>query len=129
MRKVSIVLKGWIWAAIFVIFVVLIMRFIIINLSGEGLFGFKLVQVSGPSMQSVLPDESYVLCKKLTVDDEIKVGDIYGYELPNGTIIMHRVIDSMDGAYIFKGDDNVYVDSQAVPESAILYKYLFIVYG
>ena len=81
-------------------------------------------------MEEAIPDGAYVMCKILEEDDAIEIGDIYGYLLPTRAVILHRAVEEAGpDTYIFKGDKNPNPDAQAVPSSAIHYKYLFIVYN
>lgn len=88
-------------------------------------FGYSFMHVISPSMEPTIMTNDVAIGKRITVDEEIKVGDIYIYdEYP--IKIIHRVIEkTQDETYIFKGDNNSVADYDPVNREQIEIKYLF----
>ena len=60
--------------------------------------------------------------EKVSADDELKVGEVYGYKYRN-IIITHRLIDDAGELYKFQGDNNFSPDPYHLKKDAIIYHY------
>lgn len=84
---------------------------------------YDIYYVPTESMEPVINAGSIVIASKNNY--EYNIDDIAIYE-KNGMRIIHRIIDiNEDGTYVFKGDNNEYVDSSFVEKSQIIGIYVF----
>lgn len=63
------------------------------------------------------------LFEKITSDDELVEGEVYGYK-QKGIIITHRLVGSKDGMYEFRGDNNPSSDRLLIQRDKVVYHYL-----
>lgn len=66
------------------------------------------VIIYGNSMEPVYLRNDLVILRK---DDHPQVGDIYAYQQPQIGLVIHRIIDRQGRDFVFKGDNNSFVDS------------------
>lgn len=97
-----------------------------INNEIPSFFGYSFMHVISPSMETTIMTNDIAIGKKVSLADEITVGDIYIYENASGLKIIHRIIEQNDdGSYTFKGDNNPVADYMPVERNQIEFKYLF----
>lgn len=67
--------------------------------------------------------------KSITIDEELVLGEIYLYKLPdiNNSVIHRYVLDLGNGSLIFKGDNNEY--AELVNREWVFAKPLYLKYG
>ncbi|MGE3844841.1 MAG: signal peptidase I [Vicinamibacterales bacterium] len=94
-----------------------------------GFFGYLPAFVPSHSMEPLIQQGDIVLTKDIKPED-IQVGDIILYEMPNRQRVLHRVMEigtSETGSryFIFKGDNNATEDGFPVTDDQIKSRYLF----
>ena len=70
------------------------------------------------SMKPLLNKNSYndlkTINRKISVNETLRIGRIYVYQKDNGDLIIHRLLGvykvSNESIYVFKGDNNQFVD-------------------
>ena len=92
------------------------------------IMGYKPFFIMSDSMEPCISTYQFVLAKQIEAD-ELQVGDIAAYELYSDATdviketVIHRVhAINEDETYIFKGDNNLNVDSKPIQKARIKYK-------
>ena len=89
----------------------------IVFLRPVGLGGpLGMVWVSGSSMEPALHSGDLVLTMRASDYD---VGDVVAFEIPEGGIVIHRVIAEQSDGYRFQGDNRDGVDPWTLPPDSI----------
>lgn len=93
-----------------------------------GFFGYLPAFVPSHSMEPLIRQGDIVLTRNIEPDD-IKVGDIILYEMPNRQRVLHRVVSINKGEegnrfFTFKGDNNSAEDGFPVTDEQIKARYL-----
>jgi len=79
---------------------------------------FDFFYIKTGSMEPELPVGTIVI---VTPHARPGVGDIFAYE-NHGSIVIHRIVDTEDGGYIFQGDANPSPDGTVVGEEQLVGK-------
>jgi signal peptidase I len=86
-------------------------------------FGMEMYVVGGGSMEPTIPLGSVVVVHRVD-PNSVQVGQIVTFEVPQGTVVTHRVVgrSDVDGAQTFttKGDANKTADATPVPANALV---------
>lgn len=88
-------------------------------------FGIKPIIIETGSMEPTIKTNALIIGQKTKFED-LRVGDIITFEMPNGKLNTHRIISKSEGFDMFttKGDNNVMPDSISItPDN---YKYRII---
>jgi len=92
------------------------------NMEETYIFGYKPLAVQSGSMEPVIRTHSIVIAQKVEAKD-IKVGDIAVYKQdlndPKSRLIVHRVIEVVDGGFRFQGDNNSGPDPYIITDDMI----------
>ena len=104
--------------SIFILFICLIL--IVTSLLLD--LGFKLISFNGISMCPSYGKSGYGLHKAISSTDDLRIGNVYLFENLgyNYTYVEHRLIEINKNYYVFKGDNNNYVEK--VPFSKVKYE-------
>jgi len=104
---------------------ILVVTFLALNILGV----VTLAVVEGRSMEPTLQTGDLVLVVKASPND-IHVGDIVVYKKPDGTFIIHRVIEikQISGQlyYVTQGDNNPIPDGPGIPYEDVIGKVVSI---
>ena len=111
-----------------------ILKFLIaLNITTYGMLFFLIFIEQGPvtgcSMMPTLPCDHYGFGLRT---QSLNIGDIATYKktVENKTeYVLHRAIayDEDNDCFIFRGDANIYNDSECVPRSDVYSKFLFMI--
>jgi len=118
---------SWLISLAVILFVVITLAYSMIAYGCLSFWGYKCLYVVTGSMKPTINPDHLVLCKVITDDDDVEVGDIVAYKSKNelGEVIIHRVIDKYEDKgqklYIFKGDNNDLQDTLPVESGQLLY--------
>ena len=94
------------------VFLILLAAIILIN------FRFDFFYIKTGSMEPELPVGSVVMVDPYA---RPKTGDIFAYE-NHGSTVIHRIVGTEGGSYIFQGDANPSPDGAVVEESRLIGK-------
>ena len=97
--------------------------------------GFGPIQIGGPT--------AYVIISGNSMEPAIQVGDLVitrersSYEIDQRVVynhpklghVFHRIVDKDNEAYIFKGDNNRWLDTYKPTETELIGKYWFMIPG
>lgn len=75
------------------------------------------VVVSGTSMLPHFHAGDLVLLRK---EPTYRVGEVAGYHSDLGVVVMHRIVAEHDGHFVFKGDNNNFVDTYEPTKAQIV---------
>ncbi len=78
------------------------------------------VMVAGASMNPVLQQDDLVIARDVP---RYEVGDIVTYNHPKIGPVIHRIIGHEDGQFVFRGDNNDWVDDYKPSKDELLGKY------
>ena len=95
------------------------------------IFSFRAFFIMSESMEPVICENQIVIGKLVGQGEELKIGEIYAYQREGffgNEMIIHRLIGITEqGAYIFKGDNNMLPD-EAVGREQVGYRIFFYRY-
>ena len=84
------------------------------------LFGTKSYVIVSGSMEPVIPTGSIVLVKP-EKKQEVQAGDAVAYQLQDGPVVVHRLIEvAEDGSFVMKGDANNASDMETIEPSQVI---------
>ncbi len=78
------------------------------------------VMVAGASMNPVLQEDDLVIARDVP---RYEVGDIVTYNHPKIGPVIHRIIQRENGRYVFRGDNNDWVDDYKPSKDELIGKY------
>lgn len=91
-----------------------------VNFGGQATY----VIINGNSMEPGLHKGDLVILRQ---SDTFEIGDVVTYHNPDVGIVIHRIVDRQGANYIFKGDNNEWVDSYQPTRSDLIGKYWLFV--
>ena len=117
MKVIKIIING-------ILSVIIAITLVIVLLLLIGIHSY--VVLSG-SMEPKIETGSLCFINKLIKFENIKEQDVIAYEIDNGTIVTHRVVEVNDDEIVTKGDANDFVDGTIVTKDNYVGKSIFTI--
>lgn len=121
MKRIVMVSRGFLLG----ITLILVIYFVLFATGYD--FKYQIKKVASNSMSPLLVSGDFVLLERTHPNEDYKVNEIYCYyKEENHKLIIHRLIDSVDDKFVFKGDANALPD-EVVSKEQIGYRFLSII--